>query len=63
MQTPAGLYELILTPQTGLSNPLQLIPCSFRGLDTSRFIRKLGQVSADTIEEIAAAIAGVVEYS
>jgi hypothetical protein len=29
MQTPAGLYELILTPQTGLSSPLQLIPCSF----------------------------------
>jgi mRNA interferase MazF len=47
----------------GLTKPSAVDTLQLRGLDTSRFIRKLGQVSGDTIEEIAAAIAGVVEYS
>ena len=33
-----------------------------RGVDTRRFVSKLGAVSAPLMEEIAAAIAAVVEY-
>jgi len=33
-----------------------------RGVDIQRFIRKVGEVSTDTMEEIVLAIASVVEY-
>jgi mRNA interferase MazF len=33
-----------------------------RGMDTQRFITKLGRVSSTVMEEIVAAIAAVVEY-
>lgn len=33
-----------------------------RGVDTRRFVRKIGKVSASTMSEIAAALAAVVEY-
>ncbi|MBH8562738.1 type II toxin-antitoxin system PemK/MazF family toxin [Nostoc sp. CENA67] len=33
-----------------------------RGMDVQRFIRKIGECSTEIMEEIAAAIAAVVEY-
>lgn len=33
-----------------------------RGLAVERFLYRVGRISADAMEEIAAAIAGVVEY-
>jgi mRNA interferase MazF len=33
-----------------------------RGMDVQRFIRKIGEVSTTTIDDIAIAIASVVEY-
>ena len=33
-----------------------------RGMDRQRFIRKLGEVSPETIEEIVLAIAAIIEY-
>jgi mRNA interferase MazF len=33
-----------------------------RGLDTQRFVRRLGRLTADQMEEVAAAIAAIVEY-
>src|SRR5262249_28017802 len=33
-----------------------------RGMDTQRFVRKLGEVSQDILEEIVLAVAAVIEY-
>jgi mRNA-degrading endonuclease toxin of MazEF toxin-antitoxin module len=33
-----------------------------RGVDTRRLIRKIGRLSAGTMDDIASAIAAVVEY-
>lgn len=33
-----------------------------RGVDVQRFIRKIGEISTDTMEEIVLAIASIVEY-
>jgi mRNA interferase MazF len=34
-----------------------------RGVDTARFFKKLGKVSSSLMDEVAAAIAAVVEYT
>lgn len=47
----------------GLTKSSAVDTLQLRGIDTSRFLQKLGHVSADKIEEIAATIAAVVEYS
>jgi mRNA interferase MazF len=46
----------------GLTKPSAVDALQLRGLDTSRFIQKLGRISADKMDEIAAVIAAVVEY-
>jgi mRNA interferase MazF len=46
----------------GLTKPSAVDTLQLRGLDTTRLLQKLGQVSSDKIEEIAAAIAAVIEY-
>ena len=47
----------------GLMKPSAVDTLQLRGVDTSRFLKQLGRISADKIEEIAAAIAAVVEYA
>lgn len=50
-------------PANGLTKPSAVDTLQLRGVDTSRFLKRLGRVSVDKIEEIAAAIAAVVEYT
>ena len=49
--------------KNGLTKASAADTLQLRGIDTTRFLNKLGQISADKIEEIAATIAAVVEYS
>ncbi len=46
----------------GLSKPSAVDVLQLRGMDTCRFITRLGEVSTDKLEEIILAIAAVVEY-
>lgn len=46
----------------GLSKASAVDVLQLRGVDTRRFIRKLGEVSSTVLEEITAAIAAVVEH-
>jgi mRNA interferase MazF len=50
------------TQQNGLTKKSAVDTLQMRSLDRKRFLRKLGALSADTMEEVAAAIAAVVEY-
>ena len=45
----------------GLARP-SAIDTLLRGMDQQRFIRRLGKVSAGTLEEIVLAIAAIIEY-
>ena len=49
-------------PSTGLTKASAVDTLQLRGLDQQRFIRKLGEVSPATMEEIILAIATVIEY-
>jgi len=49
-------------PATGLTKVSAVDTLQLRGMDQRRFIRKLGQVSPTTMEEIVLAIAAIVEY-
>jgi len=55
--------QLVPTPQNGLSKPSAVDTLQIRGMDVQRFIRKIGRVSPRFMDEIAAAIAAVVEYT
>ena len=46
----------------GLTKVSAVDALQLRGMDTQRFIRKLGQFSSSMMDEIAATIAAVVEY-
>jgi mRNA interferase MazF len=50
------------TPATGLAKVSAVDTLQLRGVDQQRFIRKLGEVSPVTMEEIILAIATVIEY-
>ena len=49
-------------PANGLTKVSAVDTLQLRGMDHRRFIRKLGQVSPTTMEEIVLAIAAIVEY-
>ena len=49
-------------PANGLSKPSAVDALQLRGMDTQRFHRRVGVVSADKIEEILLAIGAVIEY-
>lgn len=55
--------ELMPTSQNGLSKPSAVDTLQIRGVDVQRFIRKIGRVSPRLMDEIAAAIAAVVEFT
>ena len=46
----------------GLAKVSAVDTLQLRGMDRRRFIRKLGQVSSNTMEEIVLAIVAIVEY-
>jgi mRNA interferase MazF len=60
----ANLWHVRLDPDpaNGLLKSSAVDALQLRGIDHLRFVRKLGQISAEQIEEIALAIAAVIEY-
>jgi mRNA interferase MazF len=50
-------------PSKGIIKVSAVDTLQLRGMDQQRFIRKLGQVSPTTMEEIVLAIAAIIEYS
>lgn len=59
-----NLWQIKIEPDStnGLSKVSAVDALQLRGVDTQRFIRKLGQLSETAIEEITIAIAAVIEY-
>jgi mRNA interferase MazF len=59
-----NIWHVRIDPDTnnGLSKVSAVDGLQLRGMDQRRFIRKLGRVSADTLEEIVLAVATVIEY-
>lgn len=53
---------LAATTQNGLDGDTTIDLMMLRSISVTRLTRKLGEVDADTMEEIAAMIAAVVEY-
>ncbi len=60
----ANIWHVRLDPDdaNGLTKPSAVDALQLRGMDVQRFVRRLGRLRAALIEEIAAAIAAVVEY-
>lgn len=50
------------TPQNGLDKTSAADTLQIRSVDLMRFVRKRGVLHAETMEEIAAALAALVEY-
>ena len=48
-------------PENGLTKPSAVDVLQLRGLDTQRFLRKIGNVSPDIMQSIVAAINAVIE--
>ena len=49
-------------PQNGLIKPSAVDALQLRDMDQRRFVRKMGEVQADVLEEIVLAVAAVIEY-
>lgn len=60
----ANLWHVRLDPDTanGLVKASAVDALQLRGMDERRFLRKLGQITADQLEEITLAVAAVIEY-
>ena len=59
-----NLWHVYIEPDSinGLTKPSAVDALQLRGVDLRRFVRLLGQVSNDTMAEIAVAIATVIEF-
>jgi mRNA interferase MazF len=59
----ANLWHVRLDPDAtnGLVKPSAVDALQLRGLDELRFVRRLGQISAEQLEEIVLAVAAVIE--
>ena len=59
-----NLWHVRIEPDSlnGLGKVSAVDALQLRGVDTRRFLNRIGEVSATLMEEIAAAIAAVVEY-
>lgn len=59
-----NLWHVRIDPDNnnGLTKPSAIDVLQLRGVDTQRFIQKLGRVTAVQMEEVVAAIAVVIEY-
>ena len=59
-----NLWHVKIEPDelNGLTKISAVDALQLRGMDTQRFVEKLGEVSAETLEQILLAIAVVIEY-
>jgi len=59
-----NLWHVRLDPDAanGLVKVSAVDALQLRGMDEQRFVRKLGQISAEQLEEIVLAVAAVIEY-
>ena len=59
-----SMWHVRIDPDStnGLTKQSAVDTLQLRGVDVRRLVRKVGHLSATTMQEIAAAIAGVVEY-
>ncbi len=59
-----NLWHIRLDPNAhnGLSKSSAIDALQLRGMDTQRFVRKLGEITQDILEEIVLAVAAVIEY-
>ncbi len=59
-----NIWHMRVTPdaKNGLRKISAIDTLQLRGVDTKRFISKIGYLSASLMEEVAAAIAAIVEY-
>ncbi len=59
-----NIWHINIIPDSnnGLRKVSAIDTLQLRGVDTQRFISKIGRFSATLMEEVAAAIAAVVEY-
>ena len=59
-----NIWHINVAPDSnnGLKKVSAVDTLQLRGVDTKRFIRRMGRLPAPLMEEIAAAIAAVVEY-
>ncbi len=60
----SDLWHVRLDPtnQNGLSKPSAIDALQTRSLDTRRFVRKLGLLTASDLQEVTRAIAAIIEY-
>ena len=60
----ANVWHVRVDPDAvnGLAKPSAVDTLQLRGLDTQRFVHRIGEVSPDKMEEIVLAIGAVVEY-
>lgn len=60
----SNLWHVRILPDSlnGLSKPSAVDALQLRGVDTQRFVRKLGNVTEDVMSSIVGAIAAVIEY-
>jgi mRNA interferase MazF len=54
--------RLAPSPQNGLTKPSAADTLQTRGIDTRRFIRKLSTLTTSDLQELAAAIVGIIEH-
>ena len=54
--------QIAPNPTNGLTKLSAVDTLQLRGIDRERFIRKLGEISPASMEEIVLAIAGIIEY-
>lgn len=59
-----NLWHVRILPDSlnGLSKPSAVDALQLRGVDTQRFVRKIGNVTEDVMSSIVGAIAAVIEY-
>ena len=59
-----NVWHVKLEPNltNGLTKPSVVDTLQLRGIDTLRFVRKLGEVSPEVMRAIVVAIAGVIQY-
>lgn len=60
----SNIWHVRIEPneQNGLSKTSSIDTLQLRGMDTQRFVEKLGIVTDETLEEIVLAVAAVIEY-
>ena len=56
------LVKIVPNSNNGLTKESAIDALQVRGVDVQRFIKKIGAVPSTTLEEVAAAVAALIEY-